>query len=400
MTSSSKKKPNFKSDRVKALQIYESLEKGIDRDLIFDKLASLAAEICHVSKVYIKLISDDAQYVKAAYGAERDEKPGKLGICQHTVEQDGILEITDSEEHELFKKYPELKASGSLRFYAGVPLKTPDGYNIGTLCLVDEKPGRLTGSQKDALMTLADEIMSRYELNRIRNELAKKIEEKDELIKIVSHDIRNPLAGIINFSKLLQEELTNQDHLDMVNNIENGGETILSIINMMLDSDEVRNKAFIVRNTETDVVRSVNKMIDLYRKSIERKGQKLVQIMPDSLIVLIDKDKWEQIVGNLLSNAIRYTDKGGTITIQLETSFKIKNLLDLTISDTGIGIPDKIMDSLFTGKKSILRKCTEGKKSSGFGIFITQKYVKLMKGMINVSSGVGTGTEVKVRIPI
>lgn len=400
MTPSPNYNPMLISDRVKALRKYESLEKGIARDQVFDRLASLAAEICKVSSVYIKLITDDAQYVKAVYGAVWDENPGKLGICQHTVEQDDILEIADSEEHELFKKHPELNASGTIGFYAGVPLKTPDGYNIGTLCLVDKKPGRLTESQKEALKTLADEIMSRYELNRIRNELAKKIEEKDELIKIVSHDIRNPLAGIINYSKLLQEELSNRDHLEMVTNIENGGETILSIISMMLDSDVVRNKAFIIRNSETDVVRSINKMINLYRKSIEKKDQKLVQMMPDSLIALIDKDKWEQIVGNLLSNAIRYTDKGGTITIQLETSFKIKNLLDLTISDTGIGMPDDILADLFTGKKSIMRKCTEGKKSSGFGMFITQKYIKLMNGMINASSKVGAGTELKVRIPI
>ena len=400
MTTSNNHNSDIESARLKALHRYETLVDGVRKEIVFDRLAALAAQICGVPIAYIKLITDDSQYTKAAYGAEWTDKPDKLGICNHTIQQDRILEIKDSDEHELFEKDQDLRERWGRRFYAGVPLKTPDGHNIGTLCLMDDKPGSLSDSQKEALKTLSDEIISRYELNRIRDELAKKNEEKDELIKIVSHDIRNPLAGIINYSGLLIELLTDEELLEMARIIEKGGETILSVVNLMLDSDEVRNRAFIIRRTETDVAKSIRKLSDLYRKSIARKNQKLIVEIPDQLIVEIDKDKWEQIVGNLLSNAIRFTGDGGSIKIRLETNFKIKKLLDITVSDTGIGMPQDILDDIYTGRDSIMRECTEGKKSSGFGMFITKKYVQLMNGMISVSSQVGEGSEVKVRIPI
>lgn len=400
MTPSQKKKSNRESDRVKALYRYESLEKGAQKEQVFDRLAALAAQICDVPVAYIKLITDEAQYIKASFGAEWDGKPEKPGICQHTVHQDEILEIRDSHTDELFKKNPDLNGSKELRFYAGVPLKTPDGYNIGTLCLMDTQPGQLSDSQKEALTTLADEIMSRFELNRIRDQLAKKNEEKDELIKIVSHDIRNPLAGILSYSELLKEELTNDEHHEMIRSIQKGGEDILSIINLMLDSEFVRNKAFIVRKKEIDAVQSIHKVIKLYQKAIEKKRQNLVLDLPVRMKANLDKDKWEQIIGNLLSNATRYTDVDGTITIQLKNTVMIKDLLELSVSDTGIGMSEEILENLYSGKESIIRKCTEGKKSSGFGMFITKKYVSLMKGMISVTSEVGRGSEINVRIPI
>lgn len=236
--------PADEVDRVKALEKYENVEKGIDREEVFDRLAALAALICNAPVAFIKLVGHDKQYVKASFGFEGSTMPRSAGICQYTIMQDDVLEIRDSLEHELFKMDPDLPGPDKLRFYAGVPLKTPDGYKIGTLCVIDKMPGILSESQKEALRTLADEIISRYELVSMKNILTEKNAEKDELIKIVSHDIRNPLTGIINFSVLLSEELENPDHLEMVKYIEKGGEKILSIISSMLDSDYVRNKAF------------------------------------------------------------------------------------------------------------------------------------------------------------
>ncbi|MEX0944118.1 MAG: GAF domain-containing sensor histidine kinase [Balneolaceae bacterium] len=389
-----------KRKRLNALYRYETLDHIPEQDPVFDRLAALAAQICNVPISYIKLITDDKQYVKASYGIERDDKPGSLGICQYTILQDDILEIRDSYDHELFKKNPKLHGQKNLRFYAGVPLITPDGFKIGTLCLIDTKPGVLSDSQKEALRTLADEIMSRYELNLTRNELKKKNDEKDELIKIVSHDIRNPLAGIISYSELLKEELKDEYFLEMVGNIEKGSESILSIINLMLDSEYVRNQAFIIRNEKVDAEEVTSNVIELYKKMVLRKDQKLDIRMDKQIKANLDSDKWKQIVGNLLNNAIRFTDRGGTISVHLTKTETTKTLLELTITDTGIGIPEQILDDIYSGKESIIRKDTEGKKSSGFGMFLSKKYVSLMKGMINITSKVDVGTEIKVRIPI
>ena len=400
MTENFKNLPADEEDRVKALGKYENLETGIVREKVFDRLAALAALICNAPVSFIKLVGSDKQYVKASFGSEGSTMPRSAGICQYTILQDDILEVRDSLEHELFKKDPALPGPDKLRFYAGVPLRTPEGYKVGTLCVIDKKPGKLSESQKEALRTLADEIISRYELVSVKNLLIEKNAEKDELIKIVSHDIRNPLGGIINFSELLVEELKNPDHLEMVRYIEKGAETILSIISLMLDTDYVRNNAFIVKREAVDVVELTKKVISLFKNVLDRKKQKLIIEMDDQIVGELDKEKWELIVGNLLSNAIRFTSEKGTITIKLTSVVRTKKLLDFTIIDTGMGMSEEMLEDLYTGSESIIRPCTEGKESTGFGMFMAKKYVSLLKGMIKVRSEVGNGTEVNVLIPI
>lgn len=400
MSDDLKNLPADEADRVKALERYENIDKDIQRNDVFDRLAALAALICNAPVAFIKLVGRDKQYVKASFGSEGSSMPRSTGICQYTIMQDDILEIRDSLEHELFKNDPNLPGPEKLRFYAGVPLKTPDGFKVGTLCVMDKKTGILSDSQKEAIRTLADEIISRYELISLKNLLSERNAEKEELIKIVSHDIRNPLGGIINFSELLLEELEDPDHLEMVKNIAKGGETILSIVNLMLDSDSVRNKAFIVKPEPVDVVALTKKVVGLFRKAMDEKNQKLIVEMDDQLDGELDKEKWELIVGNLLSNAIRFTPEKGTITIKLTSLVKTKKLLDFTIKDTGIGMPDKLLEDIYSGKETIIRPSTEGKESTGFGMFMAKKYVSLLKGMIKVSSDEGKGTVINVLIPI
>ncbi len=400
MSENLKNLPTDELDRVKALERYENLEKGIQRDEVFDRLAALAALICNAPVAFIKLVGRDKQYVKASFGSEGSTMPRSAGVCQYTIMQDDVLEIRDSLEHEIFKNDPNLPGPDKLRFYAGVPLKTPDGYKVGTLCVIDKKPGILSESQKEAIKTLADEIISRYELISLQNLMSEKNAEKDELIKIVSHDIRNPLGGIINFSELLLEELEDPDHIEMVKNIEKGGETILSVISLMLDSDYVRNKTFIVKREPVDVVKLTNKVIGLFKNALDRKNQELIVEMDNQMDGELDKEMWELVVGNLLSNAIRFTPRKGTITIKLTTLIKTKRLLDFTIKDTGMGIPDDLLEDIYSGNESIIRPCTEGNESTGFGMFMAKKYVSLLKGMIKVSSVEGEGTVINVLIPI
>ena len=400
MTEKVKHIPADEADRIKALQMYENVEEEIIREEVFDRLAALAALICNAPIAFIKLVGHDKQFIKASFGSPGSTMPRSAGICQYTILQDDVLEVRDSLEHELFKQDPDLPGPDKLRFYAGVPLRTPAGYKIGTLCVIDRIPGKLSDSQKEALRTLANEIISRYELVLIQNKLSEKNAEKDALIKIVSHDIRNPLGGIISFSEMLANELDNPEHREMLGYIEKGGETILSIINLMLDSDYVRNKAFIVKPEPVDVVSLTKKVIDLFKSAMDRKNQNLILDMEDQMEGELDKEKWELIVGNVLSNAIRFTPEKGTITIKLTKQVRTKILLDFTITDTGIGMSEEMLEEIYSGKESIIRPCTEGQESTGFGMFMAKKYVSLLKGMIKVTSEEGKGTETNVIIPI
>lgn len=391
--------PGNEDQRIKALSRYESPDGEPEREEAFDRLAKLAAQICETPIAFINLIGIDKEFKKACYGFEGDTTCRSISFCQHTIMQDDVFEVPDATEDPLFQDNPNVTGSLNLRFYAGIPLKTPDDFNIGTLCLVDHEPKTLTDSQKEALKILADEIVSRFELNALKKKMESRHAEKDELIRIVSHDMRNPLMGVIGFSELLKQETANEEHREMLDYIESAGESMLNIVNVLLNSEYIRNEAFIISRKKADAADLTRKVIDLHRPFALLKKLDMNITVPDEIHCSLDAEKWKQIVGNLLSNAIKFSHTNGRIDLTLTSYTTRRTFLNLKITDKGVGMPEKMVKDIFSGKDSINREGTEGETSTGLGMYIVKKYVSLMKGTIHITSQPGEGTNVEVKIP-
>lgn len=392
--------PPDESERLEALSKYESLDAEPPKEENFDNLAELAAEFCGVPISFVNLITKDKQIPKACYGFDADSMPRTDSFCQYTIMQDEIFEVKDTWVDDLMKNNPNVHGEMKIRYYAGFPLTTPDGYNIGSLCLIDNKPNELTDAQRKALRTISNEIVSRYELNLVRKQLEKRNVEKDELIRIVSHDMRNPLTGILGFSEMLISETGDEEHKEMLQSIQSAGEAMLNIVNVLLDSEYIRNQAFILDNSETDVSKVTQEVVDLHKPFTMMKNQNLSVQIEESLQCKIDREKWKQIVGNLLSNAIKFTPVEGDISLTLQKLDLEKPFIELVVKDSGIGIPEDEKRDLFTGKDSIRRSGTSGEKSTGLGMYIIKKFVNLMGGMLDVQTKVDQGTEFNLKIPI
>lgn len=136
------------------------------RETEFDALVRLAAYICHSPIALITLMDDQRQWFKSCYGMEGEETERKDSFCQFTIKSDEILEVPDALLDERFMHNRYVMGDPFVRYYCGVPLITPDGYRIGSLCVVDRVPRLLDSAQKEALQTLAGEVIARMELNR------------------------------------------------------------------------------------------------------------------------------------------------------------------------------------------------------------------------------------------
>lgn len=392
--------PPNEVERLEALSRYESIELEPLKEENFDNLAELAAEFCDVPIAFINLIGKDRQFPKACYGFSADSMPRTDSFCQYTIMQEEVFEVKDTLKDDLMINNPNVSGKMKIRYYAGISLKTPDGYNIGSLCLIDNKPNELTHPQRKALSTLANEIVARYELNRIRKQLERNNVEKDELIRIVSHDMRNPLTGILGFSEMMIREIDSEKHKEMLQSIENAGKAMLNIVNVLLNSDYIRNQAFILNNSETDISKITQEVIHLHEPFALMKKQELSIQIEKPLKCNIDSEKWKQIVGNFLSNAIKFTPIEGEISLTLSKLDLGRPYIELTVKDSGIGLSDEEKRDLFTGKDSIRRSGTSGEKSTGLGMYIIQKYVSLMGGLLEVQSEVGMGTKFSLKIPL
>ncbi|SDG81891.1 ATP-binding protein [Psychroflexus sediminis] len=167
--------PPDETDRLKALESYDIIESGQDQR--FDELAELASYICKTPIGKITFIEKARQYDKSSVGLSGNPLPREKSICQYTLLQNDILEVEDLSASEIFRDNPMVKEDPHFRFYAGMPLCTPGGHNIGTLCVFDTKPNQLNSNQKEALRILARQVMNLLEIRMLNANFQEKVED-------------------------------------------------------------------------------------------------------------------------------------------------------------------------------------------------------------------------------
>ena len=150
--------------RIEALYQYRILDTSPEED--FDDLALLAAQICQTPIALINLIDVNRQWFKAKVGLDVDEMPRDMGFCPLCIEQNDILIIPDTLADERFVNSPVVQSYPFARFYAGVPLITYQGHDIGTLCVVDTKPREISEKQIQSLQAISRQIIKQLEIKR------------------------------------------------------------------------------------------------------------------------------------------------------------------------------------------------------------------------------------------
>jgi two-component system, NtrC family, sensor kinase len=171
--------------RLKILWQYEVLDTVPEE--VFDDLTELAARICEAPIALISLVDEKRQWFKSKFGTDVTETSRDISFCGYAITQPGLFIVPDATLDERFADNPLVTSEPKIRFYAGAPLITPDGYALGTLCVIDKVPRELRPEQRQALSILAHHVVSQLELRRRSRELGavrdKTARLKDELEK-------------------------------------------------------------------------------------------------------------------------------------------------------------------------------------------------------------------------
>jgi PAS domain S-box-containing protein len=160
--------------RLRALNSYDVLDTLPEKE--YDAITRLASYICQAPIALITLIDNDKQWFKSKIGLDISETPRNQAFCNYTIQGDQIFEVPDALLNKELKSNPFVDTTDGIRFYAGAPLIDPDGYRLGALCVIDLMPRKLTNEQRDALRTLADEVMSHLTLRKQKKELEKSLD--------------------------------------------------------------------------------------------------------------------------------------------------------------------------------------------------------------------------------
>lgn len=187
-------RPQAEQLRLDALASYRILDTPRERD--FDEVAELAAQICGTPIAVVNLIAADRQFFKAEVGLGVRETPLETSFCAKAILEEDFLEIADATQDPRFECNPLVTAEGGLRFYAGKLLKTAEGLAIGTLCVLDTQPKRLTPIQRRTLDVLGRQVMSQIELRRALRVQTEMLQQRHLLQQETTHRLKNTLAMV------------------------------------------------------------------------------------------------------------------------------------------------------------------------------------------------------------
>jgi PAS domain S-box-containing protein len=170
--------PHNDPERIKCLEAYSILDSA--RDQVFDNMVKLASQICNTPIASVTLVDRNRQWFLAQCGLKVQETPREQAFCGYTILSNEILQVENAELDPRFVDNPLVLGDPHIRFYAGAPLTTESGMNLGSLCVIDSQPRQLTQQQLDSLTNLANIVMSLIQSRQVSDQLAAALIRVDE----------------------------------------------------------------------------------------------------------------------------------------------------------------------------------------------------------------------------
>lgn len=382
------------SERLSNLKSYDILDTPPEE--AFDDIVELASEICEVPISLISLIDDHRQWFKAKIGLGVSETEREIAFCNHAIKQENLFEIEDTLNDDRFKQNPLVTGSPFIRSYAGFPLTTEDGFNLGTLCVIDNKPHKLNEKQKKALEVLSKRVVNELELRRKVQELKEVNEFKDKLLSIIGHDLRSPLNSIHSIIQLIDNNTLNEEQVKPLRKILSSEvQSSLNLLDNILNwsSLYLEGKEAIASNIKFKYL--VDECITLLEYEVDKKGVRLNNKCDDTM-AFGDIEMVKLVIRNILSNAIKYSKDGDTITI---TSKSLKHSSILKITDTGVGMTEEQVNRLLNKKGGYSAKGTSQEKGSGIGLLLSLEFLEVNNGKLSIESQLEVGSTFKINLP-
>ncbi len=399
--------PENEKERLKSLESYEILDTMPEQ--AYDDITSIAAEICDTPIALVSLVDEGRQWFKSRVGLSATETPRDIAFCSHAMLQPEVFEIPDALQDERFCDNPLVTSDPNIRFYAGAPLITSDGFALGTLCVIDRVPKYLSAEQKATLQAQSRQVVSQIELTKAvrdlvdlhkkteaqANELKRSNEDLHQFAHVVAHDLKAPLRSIDGMLEILRDKyLSSLDEKaeDYVNRSINAARRMNRLIDDLLNFAALDGR--VDQSAQCASKDALNYAIENIESDINSRHAEVK--MGDMPSVKIKEPHLIQIFQNLISNSIKFTPNERIPLIQVAANSSDKEV-EFTVTDNGLGVEPGQVDKVFTLFTRL--HTDESIPGTGIGLATVRKIIENYNGKIWMTSEAGKGSVVHFVLP-
>ncbi len=400
--------PKNEQGRLDKLRVYDILDTP--PEAAFDRITALVADIIGMPIVLVSLIDRERQWFKSRQGLEATETPRSLAFCAHAILENDLFVVEDAAKDARFSDNPLVTEDPNVRFYAGAPLKTPDGFNLGTLCAIDSTPRKLSAQHGRLLEALAalvvDEMELRLALRSSRQHLAEADDAKNlqnEFVAAISHELRTPLTAIRGAIGLIEAGTAGpvDDKVKELATIANrNAANLLDLVNELLEYQKMEAGLMEFAFAEVDPIALVESTVaDMAGFGVGRAVTLETQIGGPVPKLVGDLQRLRQLLNNLISNAVRFSPKNAAVTVAV---YAEGANVGFRVTDKGPGIPEDFKERIFDRftQASGQGGGDDGPKGTGLGLAISKHIVDAHGGTIRFENSPATGTTFIVELPL
>lgn len=394
--------------RLKALASYDVLDTPPEK--VFDSLTRLACRQFNAPIALVSLVDEARQWFKSSQGLDAKETARELAFCAHAILTDAPLVVLDATTDDRFSTNPLVCGDLGIRFYAGAPLITGEGFRLGTFCVIDVEPRQqFLGDDIAALKEFADTAMQILELRRQARQPKKSDDEariaedaRVELFSTVAHEIRSPLATLFSMAQLVESKIfgpmgdPRYEEFSVL--ISKSAEQIMSVADRMLDFARLKTGEVDIKDSRF----SVREVLERARRGAMPMGQHggptvLVAPLAVDFLLIADRVYVIQMLTNLIANAIKYSDRDPQI--QVSAALGQDGILSICVSDSGIGMSDEGIAQAIRPFGRIKQVGRADAGGLGIGLPLVKRLIELHGGKLVIESVEGKGTKASLLFP-
>ena len=388
------KKHIQEEERLKILESYSILDSLPEAD--YENLTLIASQICETPIALITFIDQDRQWFKSHPGLSISETARDYSFCGHAInDSKNVFIVPDARADIRFHDNPIVTGQPNVVFYAGIPLRNEGGLPLGTICVIDHKPRELSKEQIIALKALSEQTMKLLELRFNKNELENALldlEKKNLALErfayVAAHDLKSPLDNISGLTDLFidsYQEVIDTEGIQIVSLIKSSTLKLKELIDSLLDYSKSN-----VMNKQQDTIIDVESLKKEITAIFVFQASCVISFKSNVNQLVANKQAIEQILINLLTNAIKYSDKEN-IEIEIEI-LELSDKYQFTVTDNGPGILKEHQEIIFEIFEVLSSVDRFGVKGNGIGLATVKKMVEALGGTISVASEMGNGT--------